>query len=172
MCTHVDHHCVNVFIHMLNFHGWSQPQNYFPRPMVDIHTYSCSLIFATANADLFFLLSSPEGLRTKLQAYLLQLKLELLCTTRTLYNSPLVSQYSALPFHFPISHSNFYPSHRQDRTYVLQQYGTSASGLVCLISYVTVRHAEVFVNFSVYVCHIPDVCLQMLQHCYNMLRHC
>ena len=66
----VHHHCVNVFIHMLNFHSWSQPQNYFPQPaslpMVDIHTYSSSLIFATASADLFFLLSSPEGLRTKL----------------------------------------------------------------------------------------------------------
>ena len=28
-CLFVDHCCVQVFIRVLNFHGWSQPRNYF-----------------------------------------------------------------------------------------------------------------------------------------------
>ena len=44
MCTHlfIDHRCINVFIHILNFCGWSQPQNYFSSETFRIY---CNLHF-------------------------------------------------------------------------------------------------------------------------------
>ena len=33
----VDHCCVNVFIHVLNFRGWSQPRNYFNSEIFPIY---------------------------------------------------------------------------------------------------------------------------------------
>ena len=33
----VDHHCVNVFIRVLNFRSWSQPRNYFNSEIFPIY---------------------------------------------------------------------------------------------------------------------------------------
>ena len=40
MCVHlfVDHCCVNVYIRVLNSHGWSQPQNHFNSEIFPVYS--------------------------------------------------------------------------------------------------------------------------------------
>ena len=42
-CLSVDHCYVNVFIHVLNFGGWSQPRNYFNSEIFPIYSKACAL---------------------------------------------------------------------------------------------------------------------------------
>ena len=46
----VDHRCVNVFIRVLNFRGWSQPRNYFNSeifPTYGTCTANCYVIYVS-----------------------------------------------------------------------------------------------------------------------------
>ena len=36
-CLFVDHCCINVFIRVFNFRGWSQPRNYFNSEIFPIY---------------------------------------------------------------------------------------------------------------------------------------